>query len=78
MDSYSREPDGHAQPIVGGGYSHDLLLHDSDEDLVEGTVAFVEQGLASGGQVLVHSPRTRDDAARGTGDAPATGLRPRR
>ena len=46
-------------PIVGGGYSHDLLVHDSDEDLVEGTVAFVEQGLASGGQVLVHSSEER-------------------
>ena len=66
-------------PIVGGGYSHDLLLHDSDEDLVEGTVAFVEQGLASGGQVLVHSSEERVTMLReAPGDAPATGLRPRR
>ena len=36
-------------------FSHDLLLHDSDAELVSGTRAFVQQGLASGGQVLVHS-----------------------
>lgn len=42
-------------PIASGHYSHDLLLHSSDEELVEGTRAFVEQGLGSGGHVLVHS-----------------------
>jgi anti-sigma regulatory factor (Ser/Thr protein kinase) len=36
-------------------FSHDLLLHGSDAELVSGTRAFVQQGLASGGQVLVHS-----------------------
>ncbi|MGZ4493529.1 MAG: anti-sigma factor RsbA family regulatory protein [Nocardioides sp.] len=41
------------------GYSHDLLVHHSDEELVHGTRAFVEQGLASGGQVLVHGSRDR-------------------
>lgn len=40
-------------------YSHGLLVHDDDEELVEGTRAFVEQGLASGGQVLVHGTRDR-------------------
>ena len=43
------------------GFSHDLLLHDSDLALVQGTPAFVQQGLASGGQVLVHS--TEDQVA---------------
>src|SRR5512144_1652574 len=42
-------------PIVSGRYSHDLLLHDSDEDLVAATREFAELGLASGGMVLVHS-----------------------
>lgn len=37
-----------------GRYSHELLVHDRDEDLVEGTRAFVELGLASGAHVLVH------------------------
>jgi anti-sigma regulatory factor (Ser/Thr protein kinase) len=37
------------------GYSHDLLVHDTDAELVRATREFVEQGLSSGGQVLVHS-----------------------
>src|SRR6478672_2656840 len=45
--------------ITRGCYSHDLLIHDNDDDLVAGTVAFVEQGLESGGQVLVHSSEAR-------------------
>ena len=40
-------------------YSHDLLLHDTDDDLVAATRAFVELGLDSGGQVLVHSSEER-------------------
>ena len=40
-------------------YSHGLLVHDNDEELLEGTRAFVEQGLASGDQVLVHGTRDR-------------------
>lgn len=44
---------------IGGRYSHDLLLHDSDEELVAATRAFVGLGLASGGQVLVHSSEER-------------------
>jgi len=36
-------------------FSHDLLLHDSDVALVQGTRAFVQEGLGSGGSVLVHS-----------------------
>jgi anti-sigma regulatory factor (Ser/Thr protein kinase) len=40
-------------------YSHGLLVHDNDEQLVEGSRAFVDQGLASGGQVLVHGTRDR-------------------
>lgn len=45
--------------IANGSYSHDLLLHDNDDDLVAATRAFVELGLASGGQVLVHSSGER-------------------
>jgi len=40
-------------------YSHGLLVHDNDEELLDGTRAFVHQGLASGGQVLVHGTRDR-------------------
>ena len=46
-------------------YSHGLLVHDNDDELVEGTSAFVEQGLASGGQVLVHGTRDRVGLMRG-------------
>jgi len=42
-------------PIDAASYSHDLLLHANDDELIEGTRAFVEQGLESGGQVIVHS-----------------------
>ena len=45
--------------IARGRYSHDLLLHDTDDDLVAATQAFVDLGLASGGQVLVHSSEER-------------------
>ena len=38
-------------------YNHGLLVHDTDEELVEGTRAFVARGLASGANVLVHSSR---------------------
>jgi hypothetical protein len=40
-------------------YSHGLLVHDTDDELVEETRAFVGQGLDSGGQVLVHGTRDR-------------------
>ncbi|MGZ4429007.1 MAG: MEDS domain-containing protein [Nocardioidaceae bacterium] len=46
-------------PIEKGCYSHDLLLHQCDQELLDGTLAFVEQGLASGDQVLVHSTEER-------------------
>lgn len=46
-------------PISSGGYSHDLLLHDRDDDLVDGIRAFVDQGLASGGHVIVHGTESR-------------------
>ena len=46
-------------PIRSRSYSHDLLLHDNDQDLVAGTLAFVDQGLSSGGQVLVHGTKNR-------------------
>ena len=46
-------------PILNGLYTHDLLLHDNDDELIEGTRAFVEQGLAAGGHVLVHSTAAR-------------------
>lgn len=41
------------------GYSHDVLVHEDDDELVAGTRAFVGQALASGGQVLVHGTRDR-------------------
>src|SRR5215218_2040367 len=47
------------EAIAGRRYSHDLLIHDCDDDLVEATRAFVERGLASGGRVLVHSSEDR-------------------
>jgi anti-sigma regulatory factor (Ser/Thr protein kinase) len=59
-------------PIAAGHYSHDLLVHDSDEDVVAATQAFVERGLASGGQVLVHSSEQHVDMLRD-----ALGSRPR-
>lgn len=40
-------------------YSHGLLVHDSDEELVEGTRDFVAHGLARGARVLVHSSKDR-------------------
>jgi anti-sigma regulatory factor (Ser/Thr protein kinase) len=48
-------PPGRTHP----DYRHGLLVHDTDEDLVEGTRAFVGHGLASGGQVLVHGTKDR-------------------
>ena len=52
--------------IVRSCYSHDLLIHDNDLDLVAGTAAFVEQGLSSGGRVLVHSTEDRVAMLRAT------------
>lgn len=49
----------HPHPIATGRYSHDILLHDSDHELVAATRAFVERGLVSGGPVLVHSSEER-------------------
>ena len=40
--------------IPSGSFSHDLLLHDGQNELVDGVRAYVEEGLASGAQVLVH------------------------
>ena len=45
-------------------YSHGLLVHDDDDELVEGTRAFVKQGLASGGNVVVRGPGDRVDMMR--------------
>lgn len=50
---------GDIGPVQPGRYSHDLLGHSSDDELVECTRAFVEQGLASGGRVLVHGGQDR-------------------
>jgi anti-sigma regulatory factor (Ser/Thr protein kinase) len=44
---------------LSSGYSHELLLHDDDETLIRGTRAFVNQGLAAGGHVLVHGTPDR-------------------
>jgi len=41
-------------PIASGRFSHDLLLHDGHNELVDGIRAYVDQGLESGGQVVVH------------------------
>jgi anti-sigma regulatory factor (Ser/Thr protein kinase) len=41
------------------GYRHDVLVHDDDDDLVTATRGFVERGLTSGGQVLVHGTTSR-------------------
>ena len=40
-------------------YSHDVLVHDTDDELVEETRTFVGQGLESDGQVVVHGTRNR-------------------
>src|SRR3954451_14609026 len=53
-----------SEAIAGRRYSHDLLIHDRDDDLVAATRAFVERGLASGGRVLVHSVEDRVDMLR--------------
>ena len=45
-------------------YSHGLLVHHDDDELVEGTRAFVKQGLASGGNVVVRGPKDRVDMMR--------------
>ena len=45
-------------------YRHSLLVHDTDEELIEGTRAFVTRGLESGGDVLVVGPRARDRMMR--------------
>jgi len=49
----------HPRSDPHSAYRHDVLVHEDDEDLVAGTRGFVEQGLASGGQVLVHGTRSR-------------------
>ena len=51
-------------PVTSGEYSHDLLVHSSDEELVQGTRAFVEHGLVSGGHVLVHSTKPQVEMLR--------------
>lgn len=55
----------HGQSNLNDSYSHGLLVHESDDELVEGTRAFVERGLASGGQVLVHGTTDRVAFMRG-------------
>lgn len=47
------------RPGTHPDYSHGLLVHDNDEELIEGTRAFVDQGLECGAQVLVHGTRDR-------------------
>jgi hypothetical protein len=46
-------------------YSHELLLHEDEWSLIEGTRAFVGRGLVSGGQVLVHGTEARLEMMRG-------------
>ena len=45
-------------------FRHGVLVHDTDEELIEGTRAFVARGLESGADVLVHGPRGRVDLMR--------------
>jgi anti-sigma regulatory factor (Ser/Thr protein kinase) len=53
-----------AQDRVHPEYGHGLLVHHDDDELVEGTRTFVEQGLASGGNVVVRGARDRVDTMR--------------
>lgn len=46
-------------PISTGRFSHDLLLHDGDEELVQGVAGFVSSGLSSGSRVILHSTAGR-------------------
>jgi anti-sigma regulatory factor (Ser/Thr protein kinase) len=46
-------------------YRHSVLVHDTDEELVEATRYFVARGLASGAEVLFHSSRDRVNLLRG-------------
>lgn len=50
--------------ITSGDYTHDVLVHDDDEELVAATLAFTEEGLDSGGRVLVHGSPERVDLFR--------------
>jgi anti-sigma regulatory factor (Ser/Thr protein kinase) len=53
--------------IPVGEYTHDMLVHDgADEQYVEGATTFVQRGLESGGQVLVHGSPERVDLLRAT------------
>ena len=45
-------------------YSHDVLVHDEDEPMVQAITDFVDTGLGAGGQVLVHSSPERVDLLR--------------
>lgn len=44
---------------IHSAYNHGVLVHDGDDDLVDGTRAFVAQGLTAGGEVLVVGNRDR-------------------
>ena len=46
-------------PSLTSRFSHDVLVHHNDDELITATRAFVERGLASGGTVLVHGTRQR-------------------
>lgn len=50
--------------MTEGRLTHDVLIHDDDDELVEATRAFVERGLSSGGQVLVHGSEQRVGSLR--------------
>jgi len=53
-----------AERYWNDSYTHELLLHDTDEELVERTRAFVRQGLDAGGRVLAHGSRDRVELLR--------------
>lgn len=51
-------------------YRHSVMVHDTDEELIAVTEAFVARGLASGADVLVHSSDDRVELVRGVLGSP--------
>ncbi|HSE10015.1 MAG TPA: MEDS domain-containing protein [Nocardioidaceae bacterium] len=51
--------------IQRGRYTHDVLLHENDGELIHATKAFVTEGLEAGGNVLVHSSEDRVELFKG-------------
>ena len=64
--------EGEATVTTHSAFRHGLLVHDTDEELIAATQAFVARGLASGADVLVHGTSSRIGLLR-----EALGHRPR-